>query len=223
MFHDNINFKIIKDMSIADKISQYNRRRKWGLFTENLIYNQSTKLLDVGFNDIEYSNVDNYLEKKYPYQNNITALGVIGKENFQKKYPLVKVVLYNGKQFPFDNNSFNICWSNAVIEHVGTYEEQLNFIKEMCRVSSQVFFTTPNKHFPFEIHTRTPVLHIISKKLFEKYLVFIGKKWATGNYMNLLTEKQIIVLLKDANISNYKIIRNRLLGFILDFVVIINP
>jgi len=210
-------------MSIAGKFSQYNRKRKWGLFTENMPFNENTKLLDVGFNDIEFSNVDNYLEKSYPYQNNITALGIIGNKNFQKRYPLVNAVLYDGKIFPFDNNSFNICWSNAVIEHVGTYEEQLNFIKEMCRVSKQVFFTTPNKLFPIEVHTRTPILHIISKKLFDKYLVLIGKKWATGNYMNLLTEKQIIVILKAADISNYKIIRNRILGFTLDFVVIINP
>jgi SAM-dependent methyltransferase len=209
-------------MSLPEKVSQYNRKRKWGHFTENILFNESTKLLDVGFNDIEFSNVDNYLEKNYPYQNNITALGIIGKKNFQKRYPLVNVVLYDGKNFPFDNNSFNVCWSNAVIEHVGTFEEQLHFIKEMFRVSKQVFFTTPNRYFPLEVHTRTPILHIISKKMFDKYLVLVGKKWATGNYMNLLTEKQIIALLQAANIHNYKIIRNRLFGFTLDFVVIIN-
>ena len=209
-------------MNIANKISHFNRKRKWNLFTENMSIDRTTKILDVGFAYIEYSNVDNFLELTYPYLQNITALGIMGKENFQKKFPLVKVVLYDGKTFPFDNDHFDICWSNAVIEHVGDFEKQIYFVKEMNRVAQHVFFTTPNKFFPIEVHTRTPLLHLLSKTLFEKYLGLTGKKWATGNYMNLLTKKQIIKILRSAKIDNYKIIRNRLLGFTLDFVIIIN-
>lgn len=210
-------------MTIASKISQYNRERKWKLFIKNIKFNKYTKILDVGFNDLEHSTVDNYIEKKYPYQANITALGMVSKDRFSKKYPLVNAVIYDGKKFPFNDKDFNICWSNAVIEHVGSFADQLYFLKEMCRVSEYIFFTTPNKHFPIEVHTRALLLHIFSKKLFERYLDFIGKKWATGHYMNLLTYRQIIKLIQSANISNFKIYRNRLLGFTLDFVVIIKP
>ena len=131
--------------------------------------------------------------------------------------------MYDGKRFPFTDKTFDICWSNAVIEHVGSFEDQLYFLKEMNRVSNHVFFTTPNRFFPIEVHTRTPLLHIVSKTIFEKYLKLIGKNWATGNYMNLLSKKQLVTLLEKANITNYKIIRNKILCFTLDFVVIINP
>lgn len=209
-------------MSIASRISKYNRERKYLQFVDKISFDETSKVLDVGFNDVEYSSVDNYLEKKYPYQKNITALGIQGSENFHKNYPLATIILYNGDTFPFENKSFDICWSNAVIEHVGTYEKQLLFIKEMCRVSKKIFFTTPNRLFPIEIHTRTPFLHLISYKLFEKYLILIGKKWATGNYMNLLSKKNIVELLDAANVSNYEIRRNKIVGFTIDFTIIIN-
>lgn len=207
-------------MSIASKISGYNRKRKWLIFTKNILYDQHTKILDVGFNNVEYSSVDNYLEKNYPFQQNITALGITGKNIFEKLYPLLKAILYDGKTFPFRDNNFDICWSNAVIEHVGDIDAQLFFIREMKRVSKIVFFTTPNKHFPIEIHTRTPLLHFLPKHIFEKYLNLIGKKWATGDYMNLLTKKDLTKLLEAAKITNYKIIENKILGFTLDYIII---
>lgn len=76
---------------------------------------------------------------------------------------MVKVVLYVGKIFSFEDNSFDICWSNAVIEHVGDLKAQLHFITEVNRVTKSVIFYTPNKLFPIEIHTRTPLLHLLPK------------------------------------------------------------
>lgn len=208
-------------MKIAQRISAYNREKKWKYFKSNIHFDKNTKILDVGFNDYEYSPVDNYLEKKYPFQQNITALGINGKDCFQEKYPLVNVVLYDGKIFPFADKSFDICWANAVIEHVGNDEDQLLFICEMNRVSKMVIFSTPNENFPIETHTRTILLHLLPKSLFDKYLNIIGKKWATGNYMNLLSIKKIKDLLKESNISNYHIINNRILCFTMDFLVVV--
>lgn len=208
-------------MKLADRMSAFNRERKWKYFKNNLRFNNITKILDVGFNNNEYSVVDNYLEKNYPFPQNITALGINGKDNFQIKYPLVKALLYDGKKFPFDDNSFDICWSNAVIEHVGDFNAQLFFINEMKRVSKNVFFSTPNKNFPIELHTRTPLLHLLPKSLFERYLKLIGKSWATGDYMNLLTKRNIINLLHKANISEYKITGNKIFGFSIDFVILL--
>ena len=208
-------------VKIAQKISAFNRERKWIYFKNSIYFNENTKILDVGFADIEFSEIDNYLEKKYPFQQNITALGINGKENFQKKYPLVNAVLYDGKIFPFEDKVFDICWSNAVIEHVGNFDDQVLFINETRRVAKTIILTTPNKHFPIEVHTRTPVMHFLPKPLFDKYLNFIGKKWATGIYMNLLTKRNIKDLLVKAKIDNYTITGNKLLGFTLDFVIII--
>lgn len=206
-------------MKIANRISKFNRERKWKIFAKQFPFNNKTKVLDVGFNNIEYSEIDNYLEKVYPYPEKITALGIEATEIFKTKYPKVNAVIYDGNYFPFQDQAFDIVWSNAVLEHVGNRDKQILFLKEIKRVGKRAFITTPNKYFPVEIHTRTVLLHFLPQKIFYKYLRFIGKKWATGSYMNLLSNNTILALLKEAGIKEYRIKRNRLFFFSLDFVI----
>ncbi len=208
-------------MSLATYFSGRNRDKKWGEFTSEFQYTSETKILDIGYSDKEYSKVDNYLEKHYPYQNMITALGVEEPIEFPRRYPEVKVVKYSGGVFPFSDKSFDIVWSNAVIEHVGDSDAQVLFIKEIKRVGQSAFFKTPNLYFPVETHTRTPLLHWLPKPIFDRYLSAVGKKRFTGSYMYLLGEKDLKILLSKAGVDSYKILKNRLFGFVLDFVVLI--
>lgn len=206
-------------MTIAHKISGYNRRRKWKLFNKLFKITTQLTILDIGYSDQEYSPNDNFLEKNYPYPEKITALGIDMPKEFIKRYPKVKVVNYEGNKFPFNDNDFDICWSNAVIEHVGNKQKQIDFLKEIRRVGKSGFITTPNRYFPVEVHTRIPFLHYLPKKYFDKFLVLIGKKWASGDYMNLLSLKDLKIILKQAGIKDYKIIKNKLLFFTIDFIV----
>lgn len=207
-------------MSIAYFFSAYNRRRKWRYFQEFFPFGPEEKILDVGFNEIEYSATDNFLEKNYPYLRQITALGIDEPVEFRKRYPEIKALSYDGSHFPFPDNHFDLAWSNAVLEHVGNREAQVNFLRELRRVAKHGFITTPNRFFPIEIHTRTILLHFLPRSFFHAYLKLIGKGWATGSYMNLLSKRELQSILKEAEIEGYKIISNRLFGFVLDFVVI---
>ena len=49
----------------------------------------------------------------------------------------------------------------------------------------------------------------------------MGKEWAAGEYMHLLSPGDMEKLLADAGISTFRLVRNRLVGFTLDFVVVI--
>jgi len=100
-------------------ISSKNRERKYNLFLEIVKPSEFDQILDVGFSNIEYSPVDNFLEKNYPHPANITALGIDADDLFKQRYPEVRTVRYDGCKFPFNDGQFNIGWSNAVIEHVG--------------------------------------------------------------------------------------------------------
>ena len=209
--------------SLAQRVSAYNRGRKWRHFVQGFQPGPETTVLDVGFSDREYSPSDNYLEKHYPWPKQITALGVDAPREFRKRYPAVTAVQYDGRIFPFADQSFDICWSNAVIEHVGTRDQQLLFLKEIRRVARRAYLTTPNRHFPIEVHTRTPLLHFLPKPVFDSYLNLIGKKWATGSYMRLLSSGDLRQLLADAGIERYHIRRNRMMGFTMDFVITLGP
>ncbi|MCP6757350.1 MAG: methyltransferase domain-containing protein [Fischerella sp. CENA71] len=210
----------IDDMSLAYKISGWNRRRKWQLFLNAIQPTAETTILDCGFSDKEFSQTDNFLEKNYPYPDQITALSTDKSQEFKARYPQIKTIVYDGKIFPFPDQSFDVCWSNAVLEHVGNQERQILFLKEINRVAKVAFITTPNRYFPIEVHTRTPLLHFLPKTVFDRYLHFTGNAWASGDYMYLLSLRDLHRLLHAAEISQYTIIKNRLLFFVLDFVMI---
>ena len=205
----------------AEAISKKNRFRKYNLFLQEIKPTENDKILDVGFANIEYSDVDNFLEKNYPYHSNITALGIDGHDLFKKRYPDVEAVCYDGKIFPFEDKSFDIGWSNAVIEHVGDEDAQIQFLREINRTCKKFYFTTPNRYFPFELHTRLLLIHWLPKKVFDKIISFTSNKWATGNYMHLLSKQKIKRFLRKAGISNYRIYNNRFGGFTMDFSIVV--
>lgn len=206
-------------MSLAYVISAYNRRRKWDLFLSEVQPTPAMRVLDVGYSASEHSNTDNFIEKHYPYPEQLTALGIDEPDDFGKRYPEVKVVQYDGVDFPFEDNCFDVCWSNAVIEHVGNHDRQLKFVKEIGRVAKRAFITTPNKYFPIEVHTRTPFLHYLPDSLFHRYLNLVGKSWAAGDYMELLSLADLKRLAREAELKDFRIVKNRLLGFTVDFVI----
>jgi len=207
--------------NFAVKISTKNRQKKYDYFLEQMQPNKDTRILDVGFTDDDPYPGINFLERNYPYKKNITALGIEDAPKFKKNFPEVKVVLYDGNYFPFANNEFDIAWSNAVIEHVGSYDKQKLFLSELVRTSKNIFITTPNRWFPIEVHTRLPFLHYLPKKYFDKVLWVVGKSWASGSYMNLLSINDIKRMLNELNIKNYVIERNKKFFATMDFVLIV--
>lgn len=205
---------------IATNFSSYNRLRKYNFFIDYFKPTINTKILDIGAAEIEYQENANTIEKKYPYPENITVLGIDDYKEFSKRYPKVKAVTYKGNEFPFKDKEFDICWCNAVIEHIGGINEQKKFLKEINRACKAVFITTPNKHFPFEVHTKIFLLHYLPKRIFDKILIMVGKPWASGNYMHLLSLNTIKKLLEECGIEKYRIVKNKILGFTVDFMII---
>jgi hypothetical protein len=69
------------------------------------------------------------------------------------------VVLGDGTNLPFADQSFDLVFSNSVIEHVGSRTEQARFAAEIARVGKQYWVQTPNRYFPIEHHLWTPFVH----------------------------------------------------------------
>ena len=70
---------------------------------------------------------------------------------------------------PWADKSFDIVYSNAVIEHVGDFARQQRMAREIARVGKSWFVTTPNRWYPYEFHLRLP---------FVTWLPFHGYRWA---------------------------------------------
>ncbi len=203
---------------IIDRTSDNNRERKFKLFCELFNLDSNTKILDVGAAEKEYRLTGNLLEKRYPNPENITVLGVDNYKQFRYRYPKVKLVRYKEGRFPFKDKSFDVCWCNAVIEHVGDREKQSFFLKEISRVAKSAFITTPNRFFILESHSRVLLLHYLPRNIFNKFLS-ITKNTYPGHLIHLLGFNDIIKLLKKSELAEFEIIRNKLLGLTVDFVI----
>ena len=69
----------------------------------------------------------------------------------------------DGCDIPFADQSFDIVFSNSVIEHVGGQEAQIRFAREISRVGRGYWVQTPNRYFPIETHLLTPFVHLLPR------------------------------------------------------------
>jgi len=76
-------------------------------------------------------------------------------------------------QLNFPNQSFDIVFSNSVIEHLFTKENQIKMAAEVQRVGKNYFIQTPNFWFPLEPHWLFP---------FFQFLPFSFRVWLTQHF-----------------------------------------
>jgi hypothetical protein len=78
--------------------------------------------------------------------------------------PGVTFELGDGRQLDYEEGAFDIAFSNSVIEHVGSLDDQRRFADEIRRVGRGVWVQTPAKEFFIEPHLFTPFIHRLSKE-----------------------------------------------------------
>ncbi|HZI33771.1 MAG TPA: methyltransferase domain-containing protein, partial [Candidatus Binatia bacterium] len=76
----------------------------------------------------------------------------------------------DGCALKYADKSFDIAYSNSVIEHLHTWENQKRFAAEIRRVGRGVFVQTPNRRFPIEPHFVTFFIHFLPPRLAKKLL-----------------------------------------------------
>jgi len=69
------------------------------------------------------------------------------------------VVFADGASLPFRDRSFDVVFSNSVIEHLASDGERTKFAAEVARVGKSYWVQTPNRRFPVELHLWTPLIH----------------------------------------------------------------
>ena len=81
----------------------------------------------------------------------------------------------------FPDKSFDLAFSNSTIEHVGTWQDQQDFAKELCRVGKRVYCQSPARSFFFEPHYFTPFVvwvgFLLKHYWFVRYFTYYGLKW----------------------------------------------
>ncbi|MBV9406330.1 MAG: class I SAM-dependent methyltransferase [Acidobacteriaceae bacterium] len=189
----NAQYNVAKPDSLAVAIAGYQRRFMYDRFLKEMQVDERQTLLDVGVtSDRSYAS-SNYLEAWYPHKSSITAIGIDDASFLKEEYPGLRFLRASGLLLPFRNCAFDIVHSSAVLEHVGSLENQIMFVSECCRVArNAIFMTTPNRWFPVEFHTILPLVHWLPKPIF-RYLMLKFRRgfFAEERNLNLLDAREL--------------------------------
>jgi SAM-dependent methyltransferase len=178
-------------MRLVDAVSLRSRRRKLRLFLDELRPTAATTVLDIGVDEVGFGEdggeagcaTHNFFEELYPWPAQITGLGLHDGRTFRERYPGTAYVQGDACALPFADDSFDVAFSNAVIEHVGSRERQALFVSEATRVARRVFITTPNRWFPIEVHTRLPLVHWLPEQMADRAYDLTGRGYAKANVL----------------------------------------
>lgn len=206
-------YKDTGKIALASKISTRFREKMFAKFMANMRPTAERQVLDVGVTSDDKYQESNYFERFYPYKNKLVCVGTEDGSYLETKYPGIKFqLIVPHEPLPFKDHEFDIVFSNAVIEHVGSRDSQRAFILEILRVSRSFFLTTPNRWFPVEFHTALPLLHYLPATLYRNLLRSIGEQyWSREENLNLLGRRDLMDLFpKSANVVVDSV---RLLGF----------
>lgn len=172
------------------------------------------RVLEVGTNGSLERACDYFLHSLYPYPEQITAAGLEEPDVFHRVFPRYQYVqVRRNYPLPFEDESFDLVFSNAVIEHVGSREQQHGFLDEILRVGKRAFVTTPNRRHPIEFHTVTPLLHHLPPRVYRKIYAAAGFEFfSKEENLNLLDARQFLDLLRPEARDRAELTFHRFLG-----------
>jgi SAM-dependent methyltransferase len=142
----------------------------------------------------------------YPWPGQITAVSDVPLPQFAELFPMIRCVQADGRELPFEDDAFDIAFSNAVLEHVGSREDQRRFVHELCRVAKRVFISTPNRWFPVETHTLFPLVHWLPRDT--RDAVFRATGQSRWTHLDLLSKSQLSELFPDP--ARVRIVESRI-------------
>ncbi len=143
----------------------------------------------------------------------------------QQQVPGFTSIRGDARRTAFHDQEFDLAFSNSVIEHVGTWEDQQAFARELARVGKHVYCQTPARWFFFEPHYFTPFVHwfkpLLKSYWFVRHCTRYGRKWKPTpeqvtdfqRHLRLLTHDEMVRLFPDCRIE-----RERFLGMTKAFI-----
>ena len=136
-------------------------------------------------------------------KNNVTSVDIVDTRQANKDFSFSLCT----EALPFKNNSFDVVISNHVIEHVQDQQLHISEIKRVLKKDGLLYFATPNKLWPFEVHYRIYFLHYLPHKLF---MATLKKLNLYEENIKLLNLTDIKSLLKKSQLKSYsgEIIKN---------------
>ncbi len=98
----------------------------------------------------------------------------------------------------FDDDQFDIVFSNSVIEHLFTFKNQTLMANEVRRVGKNYIIQTPNRYFPIEPHWMVPLFQFIPFRL----RVFLTNNFTLGHHPKAKNYEKAVMRVKEVKLLN---------------------
>lgn len=124
------------------------RRRRFEFFLKLLSpLKEPVRIIDIG-------GTEQFWEQMGLAGTESVEITAVNLTPFEPRYPNVHSVIGNGCDLRelFQDNQFDVVFSNSVIEHVPNLAGQQKMAAEMMRLAPRYFVQTPNYYFPLEPH-----------------------------------------------------------------------
>lgn len=154
---------------VYGKIFAIWRRKRFRLFLSVLNPRPSDTLLDVGGYPAFWTSHPHSLARIDTL--NVHEVQWAGTGNSGAN---IRTLVGDGCALAMPDRSYDIGFSNSVIEHVGSWERQQQFAAELRRVARNLWVQTPAYECPIEPHYLTPFVHYLPRSLQKRIL-----RWCT--------------------------------------------
>lgn len=213
--------RVFADNTNPDSVASRLRRKRFGIF-ERLIEDlpRPVSVLDVGGTEAYWSMVPR--DAKAGLE--ITLLNLTQVPGSGDGLRRVAGDARDLSQFGDD--SFDVVFSNSVIEHVGTLEDQRRMAHEVKRVGRRYYVQTPNRYFPVEPHFQFPFFQFLPERARAGLVQRLGLGWYARQTdpasaldlvrsIRLLTSRELRELFPDA-----RLVPERFAGLTKSFVMV---
>lgn len=170
--------------ALFERLSARSRAAKLAMLRQLIGNNPAPRVLDLG-GQVESARP---LLELLPRAAQVTVLNVMPTEVQRTRAEGLEVqaVVGDARSLPFPDRAFDLVYSNAVIEHLGTAAAQYRMAAEIQRIGRTWFVTTPNRWFPFEFHTRLPLVSWLPPALLRRSAAafsynHVARRYMTGN------------------------------------------
>lgn len=151
---------IFKSSENKESLGNYFRQKRFIYFFK--ILNNMPKPVSI----LDLGGKINFWENREIAGNNDFKLTILNLEKETTNYSNILTIKGNISELNmFKKNSFDVVFSNSVIEHLYNFENQKKMANEILRIGRYHIIQTPNKYFLVEPHYVFPFFQFFPKKL----------------------------------------------------------